>query len=514
MTLRARLTRMLLLVLAPLNLAAGVGLYAFMHASLVARLDESLGARAEALAAVVKSRDGELELDPEDAATPQYSAPPSAAPAQSAYFEVHRLSNGALAGVLQKSRSLGTRTLLPGQSVPDRERIWNSRLAGNTPVRVLARRVDPTIERDDPPRTPDGAPEQRRTDAPMSQRPSGVPQALLVVAVSRDAVDETLRVLAIAILAGGAAILVVGWLSLRWAIVRGLRPLGALTAQIEALDPTALDRPLSVPRLPRELAPIQDRTNALLERIDGAIRREKRFTTAAAHELRTPVAELRTLLEVAASRPRSVDESARTVSTALASVQRLDRLVAALIRLARIESGAEPPELQQVDLAPALAGSIQSAAPVATARGVRFHVDIPDGLTIHSEPALLGLALGNLIANAAEYADHGSEVAVTAAMTGPRVVLTIANQAASLSRSERERIGQPLWRADRARTFATHTASASSDAAPHLGLGITLARAALAAIDATFTLAAQPQDQTSIVARTVFPSSTPEPGVP
>lgn len=204
--------------------------------------------------------------------------------------------------------------------------------------------------------------------------------------------------------------------------------------------------------------------------------REKRFSAAAAHELRTPVAELRTLLEVAASRPRSVEESARTIATAVASVERLDRLVGAMLRLLRIESGREEVTPAPVPLREMIDECIESVRAIADARGIRFAVDVtrdlPAGVCLQADEGLLRLALRNLVANAAEYADDRTQVTITVSREGTDAVVRIAN-AAAISGADAARIGEPLWRPDQAR--------ANSE---HLGLGLTLAGAAARAMGA------------------------------
>ncbi len=122
MTLRARLTWILLATLVPLGLAVGCGLYVFVRGSLYARLDDALAARAETLAAAVKSHAGQIEFDFEDAAMPQYQPRPGAAPRQIAYFEIWRLNGATLDVVIERSTSLGAATLLGVPGDPMRER--------------------------------------------------------------------------------------------------------------------------------------------------------------------------------------------------------------------------------------------------------------------------------------------------------------------------------------------------------------------------------------------------------
>lgn len=485
MTLRARLTWILLATLVPLGLAVGCGLYVFVRGSLYARLDDALTARAEALAAAVKQHGDQVEFDFEDAAMPQYQPRFGADPRQIAYFEIWKVKGATLDVVIERSTSLGAATLLgvPGDAV--RERTWNTDLPGDVDVRVLARRIVPTADRDESKHEATGTPEpiSQSTQGGAGVNAAGGSAVLIVVAVSRDTVDGPLEVLTIGLLCAAAVLTVVAWLALRWAIAKGLAPVSTLAEQVAAIDAAGLGSGaggagvrLRADRLPSEIAPIQERVNALLIRIEAAMQREKRFTTAAAHELRTPVAELRTLLEVAASRPRTAEEANQTLSTSLACVERLDRLVSALLRLTRIEAGRETSKHTAINVVELIEKAIEAVRPIAEARRLQFHLDLPREISVSADTDLLGLALSNLIANSAEYADEGSTVQVETTTDKSGTTLRIANSAASLATVDVARIGEALWRPDQARVSSEH-----------LGLGLTLARSALAASGASGT---------------------------
>lgn len=493
MTLRARLTWILLATLVPLGLAVGCGLYVFVRSSLYARLDDALTARAEALAAAVKSNAGQIEFDFEDAAMPQYQPRAGEDPRQIAYFEIWKVKGATLDVVIERSTSLGVAALLGVPGDPARERTWNTDLPGDVDVRVLARRIVPAADRDESKHEATGTPEpiSQSTQAGAGASAAGGSAVLIVVAVSRDTVDGPLEVLTIGLLCAAAVLTVVAWLALRWAIAKGLAPVSTLAEQVAAIDAAGLGSVagragvrLRVDRLPSEIAPIQERVNALLIRIEAAMQREKRFTTAAAHELRTPVAELRTLLEVAASRPRTTEEANRTLLTSLACVERLDRLVSALLRLTRIEAGRETAKHTTINVFDLIEKTIEAVRPIAEARRVQFRTDLPREMSVHADSDLMGLALSNLIANAAEYADEGSTVQVVTTRDKSGTTLRMSNSAASLATVDVARLGEALWRPDQARV--------SSD---HLGLGLTLARSALAASGArgtTMTIRVEP----------------------
>lgn len=467
MTLRTRLTLILLATLAPLGVAVQIGLYVFVRSALTARLDDALAARAAALAAAVRVEPGGLGLDAEDMPTSDYRPPPRGETGRLACYEIWALparpreaDAAAQPRLLERSASLGSSRLWDPGGAPPADRAWDLELPGDTDGRALARRVTPTEHEAEPGGAPAGAGDGAA--------------ALVVVAVSREPVDGPLSALAIGLACATGAFVVVGVVVVRWSLARGLRPVMALARAVSAIDPSRLPAEVEAPPGPRELEPIRDRLNDLLRRVDAALGREKRFTAAAAHELRTPVAELRTLLEVAASRPRTAEEANATIRTATNTVERLDRLVSALLRLTRIESGRQQALLAPVALRPALDAAVARARAAASARGVRFDIDLPAQTAVLADPELLDLALSNLVSNAAEYADAHSMVTINFDRRGDHAgALAVANTATDLVWTDDAPLGEPLRRTDAARTPSGH-----------LGLGIALVRAACRAMGA------------------------------
>jgi len=270
---------------------------------------------------------------------------------------------------------------------------------------------------------------------------------------------------------------IVSGIAVRWSLKKGLAPVHVLSDSVAAIDASNLTTRLDAPNLPIEIAPIQGRINDLLGRIESSLQREKRFSVAVAHELRTPVAELRALLEVAASRPRSVEESHQTMMTALKSIVRLDRLVSALLRLTRIECGREYATATEIPIGEFVREAIAQVQPMAIVRGIRFNIKSNDDEKIVADPDLIVMALSNLISNAAEYADGNSIVEIEITQQDSFIVMRMGNAASSLADVDIERLGESLWRIDSARTYSSH-----------LGMGISLARSALEASDAGFTI--------------------------
>ncbi len=297
--------------------------------------------------------------------------------------------------------------------------------------------------------------------------PSGAQMHLVVAHPQehvRAALGQYLRLAALAI--GSATALLM--LAAAWAVRRNLHPLDELTRQIDA---TGVGGPggrrFDLPGAPGELAPVVGRLNLLMDRVDAAMRREREFTSDAAHELRNPVAAIRTQLELALRRERSPEDYRATIRSVLEVDVQLGHLVDRLLLLARLESGeaAGGTEREEVDLEAMARACWAEVAPAAEARGLRWRIDVaPGSRRIVSAPALLQIVLRNLFDNAAEYAPGGGEVAFSATPDGGGVALRVTNAAPDLDPERAVGLFRRFHREDPAH-----------DARPgHTGIGLSL----------------------------------------
>jgi two-component system sensor histidine kinase QseC len=204
--------------------------------------------------------------------------------------------------------------------------------------------------------------------------------------------------------------------AMAWAVQRALRPLDALSADLQARTATDL-QPVDARAAPGELQPLLAAMNALLARVDQALANERRLTADAAHELRTPLAALRAQWEAAQA---ATDPSvrARAQQQVGAGVERLSHLVDQLLQLARAEGedAARVGTLAPIDWRRVVEAALSDCLPLIDATGSEVEVDWPDhGVTplplTGSEPLMTTL-LRNLIDNALRYAPPRSMVRV------------------------------------------------------------------------------------------------------
>ena len=289
----------------------------------------------------------------------------------------------------------------------------------------------------------------------------GLPR-VLVVAEDLSAKDWLEHRLHFALWVGVVLASMLGALLAVASVRRGLRPLDAFSAAVARLDPEQLPDTLLAPELPLELVPLRRALDAALARVATALQRERRFSRDVAHELRTPLAEIRIAAELA---EREAAPPARAAFAAvLQSAERLQRTIDSLLALTRYEAGLAQPEPEPLDLAVLLAQRVTLAARLGAARDVRFDVAQCGERWVLSDPALLERILDNLLQNAAAYASPHSTVRID---FGDPVapLLRIRNAAPDLEAADLVHLGERFWRKSPARESDVHG-----------GLGLALAR--------------------------------------
>lgn len=223
------------------------------------------------------------------------------------------------------------------------------------------------------------------------------------------------------------------------AIRHGLKPLHALASDLSGRGPGHLDE---VPEaaLPSELRPPIRAMNQLFGRIRVAMDKERRFTSDAAHELRTPIAALRAQLQVAERTPDPEERHAAIVK-ALRGTDRMTHLVAQLLALARLEADSVEKPDAKVNLSELLKDVVAGLSPQSEARGIQLQALIEPDCVLAGNPDLLRVLLRNLIDNAIRYAPDGAKVRVGLALKTGRVVLSVEDNGPGVPMEERDKLG-------------------------------------------------------------------------
>ena len=229
-----------------------------------------------------------------------------------------------------------------------------------------------------------------------------------------------------------------------WRLVgRALHPVEAIRAEVEAIGGTTMHRRVPEPGSDDEVARLARTMNQMLGRLEGSARRQRQFVSDASHELRSPVAAIRTELEVALVEGEAADWPT-VARTALGEEARLERLIDDLLVLAASEE-VRPPPTASVDVA------TMAAEEAARPRRVPVTASVPDGpVLVAGDTGQLRRVLANLIDNAARHARTAVTVAV-----GPSpddaVEVTVDDDGAGIAPEDRERVFARFTRLDEGR---------------------------------------------------------------
>lgn len=272
------------------------------------------------------------------------------------------------------------------------------------------------------------------------------PRARIVVVRDASALETTLARLRTGLIAGGVLLALAAALLAWFATGRVLAPLTDVRRRVEVLDPGSLDRPLPMEGVPTELAPVVTTLNETLGRLGAAFDRERRLTGELAHELRTPIAELQTITDLASRWPDDADIQAHCVRQGEAIARHMARVVNALLRVARAESGEVALERTRLPLHDLVAAAWSRLETTTRAREQTLANDAPPELAVHADGEVLDTIVTNLLQNAATHAPRGSTVSTRAAADATTVRLTIANPqiAPAPEGAEHEGLGLPL----------------------------------------------------------------------
>jgi heavy metal sensor kinase len=289
---------------------------------------------------------------------------------------------------------------------------------------------------------------------------------VLQVGASRGDIEDVLRILMIGLLIAAPIVLVIaaggGYMLAR----RALAPVAAITNLAGSIGPKDLGRRLALDLPDDELGRLSRTFDAMLARIEDAFDRQRRFTGDAAHELRTPIAFMRSQVDLALHRPRSAEEYQEALQEIDADLERLTGLVSSLLTLARSDSGKLPVERAQLDLAE-LIGMIQEQyAPIAVDsditllnESVSTRANVDGDLTVQ--------LLVNLVDNAIAHTPCNGRVSIGCRPEGTSARIWVEDSGPGIPSADRERVFDRFYRVDTGRNRASGGA----------GLGLAICRA-------------------------------------
>ena len=416
-SIRLRLTLWYVLLLAVILAAFSTGIYLALRHGLYANLDDSIEARANDLLGIIRYEEGGPTLAGSLAA----DSPDLGEQFVRVYDASGNLTfdNSGEAGAVPIQGS-AVEKALAGRSAA------RSVSAGGGPFRVL---VVP-IERD-----------------------GQVTGALEVGRASDDVVDTLSTLLLILAIAypGTLAVASLGGVFLAG---RALSPIDRITRLARRVSAEDLGQRLDL-RLPDDEVGRLARTfDEMIARLDEAFRRQRQFTADASHELRTPMTVIKGQIDVALQRERGPEAYRRVLQAVNEEVDRMIRLVASLLTLARADAGQIPITLEPVSLPDVVGAAVEQVRPLAGQRGVELQMSSSRPVTLRADDDLILQLLLNLLDNAVKYTAAGGEVTVGWNADGRDVELWVRDTGSGIASEHLPHLFDRFYRVDKARSRA------------------------------------------------------------
>jgi heavy metal sensor kinase len=254
-----------------------------------------------------------------------------------------------------------------------------------------------------------------------------------------------------------------GW----WMSRRAVAPVDEITASARSIGESSLSRRLPVPGTNDELDRLSLTLNQMLERIEDAFRRVTEFTADASHELRTPIALVRTTAELALRKQRSEGDYRAALEEILNEAERTTGLIENLLTLARADAGKAQLERSPLDAASLLLEAGEQAGKLAAQKEISFtHYPLDPGPQIVGDAGALRRLLLIVLDNAVKYTPPGGSVTLMGRTEGERLHVEVRDSGIGIAAPDLPHIFERFYRADKSRSRDSGGA----------GLGLSLAK--------------------------------------
>jgi heavy metal sensor kinase len=248
------------------------------------------------------------------------------------------------------------------------------------------------------------------------------------------------------------AVVLIASLGGYWLSRKALAPVDRIIEDSRTISFNNLSRRLMVPHTGDELERLSETLNDMIQRLESSFIRNAQFTADASHELRTPVAFIRTRAEVALVRLREPHVYEDALREILVETERMTRLIEELLILARTDAGSYRVPLSPLDLRQPLDHACTQAATMARNKQIAFATNLPDReAMIHGDATTLRRLFLILIDNAIKYTPEGGRIDVALYPTDSRICVAVRDSGIGIDPDEIDRIFDRFYRSDKAR---------------------------------------------------------------
>jgi len=288
----------------------------------------------------------------------------------------------------------------------------------------------------------------------------------VTIAVARSLADRTAllgkyrRDVWLSLLSGLLVAVLLSFLLVR----RALRPLRAMAESASAITAQRLSTRMPLEHAPTELLALATSLNDMLARLEQGFARVWQFTVDLAHDLRTPIGNLRGANEVALNRQRSLDEYQTLLGSNIEECDRVSRTIESVLFLARADSPQFAMQRVNLDTAQELQRIADYFEGLSSEAGVA--VEVNASATVYADRDLFRRAVNNLLSNALRYTPAGETIHLRAEHTEEGVDVSVVNPGRPIDPEHLDKLFDRFYRADRSR----------SDSASSTGLGLSIVK--------------------------------------
>jgi signal transduction histidine kinase len=452
-SLKGTLYRGVILGTAFVLVIAGTGLYISVDRQLIRQMDESLADKVRTLSLSIEEKHYGLEVDLEEMRLEEMEE------ANSSEYVLISSMDGRT--IYNSDKLDGFK--IPGipVSLEEPRHDWVV-MKGAGKVRSVIYKFQPAVDDEEENL------ESVAADPGIIVNTTGKPGDQVVIQLLKDTRNHQrfMDTFLLMLLATGLGSIGVLSLTVWMTIKKGAEPINELASRIDAIQDDDLATRLEEAGVLTELTPIVSKMNLFLDRLEESFNRERGFTSDAAHELRTPLAGLKSTIEVALTREREGIEYRKTLERSLTIVNQLESLVKSLLALARLESGQEAATGSEVLLEACIRDAWMPCSEAADEKHLETSFNLGNGSKAILDGDLLSQVLDELFRNAVYYTDEGGSLRVSLRQDEGNTLLRVSNTGCKVSVEDSAHVFDRFWRGSHSR----------DDTGVRFGLGLPIVR--------------------------------------
>ena len=243
-------------------------------------------------------------------------------------------------------------------------------------------------------------------------------------------------------------ILLLIFIAARFIAAKSIQPVKEIIITANSITEKDLSTRIALPGNKDELFEMSKTINALLQRIENALLREKQFTSDASHEFRTPLAVIKGTLEVMIRKPRTQEEYEEKARFCVQEVDRLNEMIDELLLLARFEKHHLASKLQPIFISTLILESLVRFKNKIENKNIQIFQNLDQDKPIYSDPQLLSIAINNILSNALKYSHSNGKVFIELKQNNHETILTIKDEGIGIDEKDMDSIFNPYFRSN------------------------------------------------------------------